>query len=395
MHNTTKIRIFRVLLRLTWLPSVLLLYPLAIFRKRLAAKHIFLFDRYSLGGAQRVHLDILGSIPAVAKMVYFTRYSPNSVMKAAFESAPNTVCKDIHFWCDNLLFRLFAVHYWAFYFNRHRHLTILSSNSTFFYDLLPWLRSGIVKIELLHNFTYGRKGMEAFGLANYSYLNKRVTVDHFTAGNIKDQYAKHNIDPAFNARILVIEPGVDLPASIPNKQGAELKILYAGRGGAQKRVWLIDRIAKQCKAEGLPVQFHFAGDAEGELSEEVKSEAVIHGQISEPDKMVNLYRDSDVIILTSAYEGFPMFIKEGMANACIPVVTALPGNKTHLTHLQNALLIESVEDETKVVEQGMSNIRLLLRDKELKRMLHENAYEYAKSHFSKPGFITAYSNLLS
>ncbi len=394
MHNLTKIWLFRLLLKLSWLPALIIVWPLAMLRKKLTPKHVFFFDRYALGGAQRVHIDILSSIPDVPKLVLFTRHSANEVMKAAFEAVPDTDCRDIHFWCDNLLFRLFAVHYWAFYLNRHRGLKILSSNSTFFYDLLPWLRKDFLRMELLHNFTYGKKGMEFFGLANHAFLDKRLVVDHHTAQNIRAQYEEAGIDTAYINRIQVIEPGVDIPKEVPQKAWPPLKVLYAGRGGAQKRVWLTDRIAAHCYSEGWPVTFHFAGDAEGELSEAVCKRSVLHGQISEPARMQALYAASHVIILTSAYEGFPMFIKEGMAQGCIPLVTALPGNKTHLREGENALLITDVTDEDAVVAEGIAQLSRLISDDGLSARLSAAAGQYAQMHFSRSTFASAYRDLL-
>jgi glycosyltransferase involved in cell wall biosynthesis len=383
-----------VLLWLAWLPSLVLVAPLAFLRKKLKGKHVFLFDRYSLGGAQRVHLDILDGIPEVEKLVLFTRKSPNEVMKGAFEAAPNTECLDIHFWCDNLVFRLFAVHYWAFYLNRHMGVKILSSNSTFFYDLLSWLRHDNERIELLHNFTYGKKGMEFFGLANYKYLDKRLVVDHYTAQNIRDQYAANYVDASFNERIEVIEPGVDIPEDAPTKDDRPLKVLYAGRGGAQKRVWLIDRIAAHCYKEAWAVKFHFAGDMEDDLSKDVRRQSVMHGQISEPALMKALYGECHALILTSAYEGFPMTIKEGMANGCIPVVTALPGNKTHLKDGENALLIDNVVEEEGVVREGIEHVHSLIRDLTFRKTLSDEVAKYARAAFDKKRFIEGYRRIL-
>ncbi|MBS1614973.1 MAG: glycosyltransferase family 4 protein [Bacteroidetes bacterium] len=394
MHNLTKIRVFRLLLKISWLPSLLLVYPFARWRKRCAAEHVFFFDRYSMGGAQRVHIDILESISEHPKQVFFTRKSPDNGMKAAFEAIPNCSLLDIHFWCDNLLFRLFAVHYWAFFLNRQHNLKILSANSTFFYDLLPWLRSDFQRIELLHNFTYGKKGMEFFGLANHTFLDHRIVVDFFTATNIRNQYAEAGVPVSFGERIRVIEPGVLLPALLPEKPFPPLQVLYAGRGGAQKRVWLIDRIAASCYEQGLPVQFHFAGNVEEDLTFSVKKMSVMHGRINDPVAMQALYASCHLIILTSSYEGFPMFIKEGMAQGCIPVVTALPGNKTHLTHQQNALLIEPVDDEQAVVAQGEAFIQMLFSDLDLRRSLSVAAFDYAQTHFSKSAFTDAYRHLL-
>lgn len=395
MHNLTKIRIFRILLALSWVPSILLLYPFAFLRRKLSARHIFVFDRYGLGGAQKVHIDILNSISEESKLVLFTRYSPDDVMRAAFESVPNTKCQDIHFWCDNLLFRLFAIHYWVFYLNRHRHLKLLSANSTFFYDLLPWLSKAFVRMELLHNFTYGPKGMEHFGFANYRYLDKRLVVDSFTAENVRNQYDASEIDESFKARIQIIEPGVEIPAQIPQKEKHPLKVLYAGRGGPQKRVWLIDRIASHCYKEGWPVVFHFAGNVDSELSSSVKSQSIMHGQVSDPAQMKLIYEQSHVIILTSAYEGFPMVIKEGMAQGCIPLVTALPGNKTHLQHDKNALLIEHINDEDLLVAEGISLVAHIISDPTMRITLMNAAFSYAQQHFSRQQFVAGYRAILA
>lgn len=100
------------------------------------------------------------SINEVPKQVYFTRKSDNDSLKQEFYTLRNSNSEDIHIWCDYLLFRLFTVHYFAFYINRHDHVHVFSSNSTFFYDMLPFLKNHVVKTELLHNFTFGKKGME-------------------------------------------------------------------------------------------------------------------------------------------------------------------------------------------------------------------------------------------
>lgn len=394
VHNRTKILLFRWLLRLTWLPSLLLVYPFALLRKKLDARYVFFFDRYVLGGAQRVHLDILESIGDEKKAVFFTRVSSNEVLKSAFETTPNTHCKDIHFWCDNLFLRLFAVHFWAFFLNRHSQLILLSSNSTFFYDMLPWLRSSFYRIELLHNFTYGKKGMEAFGLANFRFLDKRLTVDAFTAQNILAQYQEHRVPEKFAERILTVEPGVYVPNAYSEKINDPLVVLYAGRSGAQKRVWLIDRIAAHCYQHSLPISFAFAGDAEAELSDFVRKNAILHGQVSDPQKMKMLYEAASVIILTSAYEGFPMVIKEGMANGCIPLVTALPGNLTHLRHQENALLINEIADEDLVVKEAIAQLEWLLKNPGERSALSAQAFHYAKEHFSKRKFMEQYRVLL-
>jgi glycosyltransferase involved in cell wall biosynthesis len=394
MHNITKIKLFRILLRITYLPSLIILYPLALLRKKSADGLFFFFDRYSLGGAQRIHLDILKSIPETGKQVFFTRYSPNAVFRGEFLQIPNSQSRDIHICCDWLLLRLFCVHYFSFYINRHSSAQVFGSNSTFFYDMLPFIKKKLIRTELLHNFTFGKNGMEFFGLVNCRFLTHRIVYDSFTKENIEKQYAFYKIDPGYLRLILFIEPGVDIPAEKIRPFGLPLNILSAGRGGIQKRVWLVNRIAEYFADQQLPVRFHFAGTLTGELSDKVKTNSVIHGEISDPRKMAALLSESDIALLTSLYEGFPMFIKEAMANGCIPVVTALTGNLMHLEDRTNCLLIHEIHDEAELVKQAIENIMELIGNKDLRVRLSTEAYRYAKDHFSRETFNNSYRKLL-
>lgn len=120
----------------------------------------------------------------------------------------------------------------------------------------------------------------------------------------------------------------------------------------------------------------------------------MHGQISDPMQMQALYGQSHVIILTSAYEGFPMTIKEGMAQGCIPVVTALPGNKTHLRPNENALLLNTIDDEDEVVREGIEHLYCLCRDIVLRARLGKAAFLYAKEMFDRDSFMRSYAEIL-
>jgi glycosyltransferase involved in cell wall biosynthesis len=394
MHNLTKIKIFRCLLWITYPVALLLIYPFVFLRRKNTTHLFFFFDRFAIGGAQRIHLDILKSVEDHSKQVFFTRKSPNEGLRDAFYSIPMAENFDIHLWCDYLLFRLFSVHYFAFYVNRHKRAHVLSSNSTFFYDMLPFLRKHVHKTELLHNFSYGKKGMEFFGLANYRFLNTRIVYDSFTLSNLKAQYRAYKIPFIYNERILFIEPGVDVPDSFVTKFRPPLKILYAGRGGPQKRVWLLNRIARHFISRRDSIEFHFAGPLKDDLDPDVAGAGVVYGEVRTKEAMNRLYSACHVIILTSAYEGFPMVIKEGMAYGCVPLVTALEGNKMHLKNMFNAILIDDTENEDSVVQQGISQLESLLLTESLLTCLSSSGFEYAREHFNKERFLKSYREFL-
>ncbi len=374
--------------------ALVFVYPFALLKKKNPTGYFFFFDRYVIGGAQKVHIDILNSIPEIHKQVYFTRFSPDNKLKNDFYSIPGTDCRDIHIWCDYLLLRLFTVHYYSFYLNRHKNAVVFSSNSTFFYDMLFFIKKEIITTELLHNFTFGSNGMEFFGLANYKYLNYRTVVDAATQNNIAEQYKQYNIPSSYTDNIRLIEPGVTVPEKTTKDFSLPLKVLYAGRGGAQKRIHLLNEIAERALKAQLPIEFHFAGTMMDELSDYVKEHSVIHGEISTQTEMYRLYLQSHVLLMTSAYEGFPMLIKEGMANGCVPIVTALDGNKMHLKQEENALLIEQPEDEGNVVATGLAHLERLANNTTELEQLSGRCYEYAKTNFDISVFTGKYRSFL-
>jgi glycosyltransferase involved in cell wall biosynthesis len=395
MHNITKIKLFRIVLRITYLPSLIFLYPIVIFKKKQKGNLFFFFDRYSLGGAQRVHLDILKSVESTEKLVFFTRKSSDDTFKREFE---NIKCTSLHFvekYCEPFLIRIFSVHYFVFYINRHPNARVLSSNSTFFYDMLPFIRKEVVTIELLHNFSFGKNGMEFFGLMNSANLTWRLTIDEATRGNIINQYREYRVPDLFDKRIKTIEFGVDIPDQIPEKSIPPLKVFYAGRGGPQKRIPLMNSIALHFIRLNKQVRFYFAGTIDNELTEEVKQNSICFGAVSDKIILNQIFSEGHVLIMTSAYEGFPVLVKEAMAHGCVPVVTALPGIMTHLTNGQNALLIKSVDDEAKVIEEGIQMISLLLEKKQVLEKISNTCYQYAREHFDKKYFYQAYAELLS
>lgn len=395
MHNLTKIKIFRILLWIAFPFALIFAYPFAVTKRKKKSSLFFLFDRYAIGGAQKVYFDILESVSDIQKTVYFTRQSSDDKLKEKFYSLPNIECHDIHFWCDNLLFRLFTVHFLSFYINRHHNAKVLSSNSTFFYDMLPFLSKGVTKIELFHNFSFNKKGMEFFGLANYKLLHQRMVIDNITKQNIIEQYATFGVPASFNERVHVVEYGVSIPDRVTKPSIPPLKILYAGRGTPQKRIKLLNRIVEHLIESNSPVEFTFAGSMGAELSAVVKAHCKVLGEIGDQNAMQKLFSEHHAIILTSAFEGFPVVVKEGMSYGCVPIVTALPGNMIHLTHLSNALLIYNVDNENEVVKEGIHNIEILLSQPDLLKKLSENAYEYAQKKFGKQDFIAAYRKLLT
>jgi hypothetical protein len=62
--------------------------------------------------------------------------------------------------------------------------------------------------------------------------------------------------------------------------------------------------------------------------------------------------------------------------------------------MENALLIEAINDSEAVIQQGLKHLKVLIEDAALYHQLSQSAYEYARKNFSKEKFITEYRALL-
>jgi glycosyltransferase involved in cell wall biosynthesis len=92
-----------------------------------------------------------------------------------------------------------------------------------------------------------------------------------------------------------------------------LQVLYVGRGAPQKRVHLIAEIAKRMHQAGDRIRFSFAGDVENIIPGDLKSYVTLYGNVREEKELHEIYMNSDVLILTSAYEGLPIVMMDMMA----------------------------------------------------------------------------------
>ena len=103
--------------------------------------------------------------------------------------------------------------------------------------------------------------------------------------------------------------------------------------------------------------------------------------------------NSDVLILTSAYEGLPIVVMDMMARGKIVISTAVDGIPDYITHLENGLLITEKE-ESKIIQQGIELLRLLMTKPELKREIGARSYQYAIKHFGGETFCQSYRKIL-
>jgi glycosyltransferase involved in cell wall biosynthesis len=249
------------------------------------------------------------------------------------------------------------------------------TNYDYMYSCItPQLSNAVVVVDNMHSdidlcFEYfGRLG---------PYSNATV------AGSEHMRRKAAALHPHLADRLCVIPYGVSLPDTRPVRRpavGDPLKLLYTGRlDQLEKRVLDLPKIVDALLGRQVPVQLNVTGRggdedavraASGQLLD--RGAVTFHGIVSE-DRLFQLYEESDVIVLTSAIEGKPLSLLEGMGRGCIPVATDIPSGVPELvTNEVNGYLVP-VGD----IEAFADRLEGIYRGEDLRERLSKQAFETA------------------
>jgi glycosyltransferase involved in cell wall biosynthesis len=180
--------------------------------------------------------------------------------------------------------------------------------------------------------------------------------------------------PELRARIVHIPFGVEPPAGLPAREklpGQPLAVAYCGRiAFHQKRVQDLAQIINRCHAENLPVRFQIAGTGPDEkvffesIKEPLAAGKVLRlGFLPNPD-VLKLLGKSDVLVMTSDFEGLPVVLLEAMSRGSVPVVTKIESGMSELVrHGENGFLLPvgDVKSFVEVLAKLSADSALLLR----------------------------------
>jgi glycosyltransferase involved in cell wall biosynthesis len=160
------------------------------------------------------------------------------------------------------------------------------------------------------------------------YWNAIVAVSR----TIADRVVK--LDASLAPRVVTIPYGVHAPSSWRERcsaPGCALRIVYAGRlAQEQKRVRDLPLIFGALMERGIPAELTIIGGGveEGALKAAC-GRWIASGQVRFPGTLPNkeilkVFEQSDVLLLTSEFEGLPVSLLEAMAHGCVPVVSDIP-----------------------------------------------------------------------
>jgi glycosyltransferase involved in cell wall biosynthesis len=351
----------------------------------------FFFPFYHVGGAERVHIDILRTVADKNPWIFFTNESDNDAFYKEFCNYGKAF--DISSFSGK--YRWITKKIISNKINKTKNALIFGCNSHFYYKLIPFLNKDVKCIDLIHAFSdKGTPAAEDWSLPYVDRLSSRVFISQRAIEDLQRQYSENEISSSFTKNIKYIPNQVDVPKIYHEKiQRNLLNVLYVGRGTKEKRVHLIAEIAKQCKELNLPVQFELIGNIKSSIDSKFHLYVKFSGEIKDASIIAEKYKESDILLITSFREGFPMVIMEGMANGVIPMSTDVGDISSHVKHHQNGVIVSN-KDESEIVNEFVKEIKELCTDRQKLSTLSNESYLYASMNFDYNRFRNQYRELL-
>jgi L-malate glycosyltransferase len=351
---------------------------------------IFLFfPSADIGGSIKVNADITECIKNKKPLIIFSKRPKNNEFRDLFNIEGVRVI-DLHKWVDYKLYHFINFFFrgmLASWINKAENPVVFGGESMFFYKVIPHVKRSAKVVELCHLNTWIR-----YTLAFVKYMDLRIFSTPKIKRDVEELYTNEKVPEKFRLQLRFIDNKTDIPSYQENTNEL-LQVIYVGRGAPQKRVHLIAEIARRMKAANDPVHFSFIGDVDNIIPGEVKAFTTVIGNVSDMYKLHQIYQASDVLILTSAYEGLPIAIMEMMARGRVILSTAVDGIPDYITHLDNGMLIRSTSEE-EIIKEGIEHLRYLIKDKTLLHKIRRNSYDYARKHFSGETFCKSYNEIL-
>lgn len=355
-------------------------------------KNFFFFPFYHIGGAERVHSDILELFDSKDSICIITDTSENDHFYNDFKSNLKLIeIEKLPIHKKEKTYKHIIKHI------NKTNGTIFGCNSKYFYDLIQDLKKEVRVLDLIHAFSYEVKtASEKYSLPIATRFNKRVILGSKTYLDFKQLYQENNISSKYLENLVIIKNKVPIPEKFPSKPVSEtLKIIFVGRNSPEKRVNLFFAIAEFCLIKKINVNFFVIGNFDIVTQSKPYNTTII-GEISDANLLKEIYISSDIILTTSSREGLPMVILEGMANGVLPICTDV-GEISELIkpELENGFLITNYENDHEIIKAFCDTIDFLDQNRYLLKKYQENGYNSIKENYSPEKFKAAYLKLFS
>lgn len=378
-----------------WLQTIvsILKYPSIIKKINKSKTSVYcFFPVYHIGGAERVHLDILNVVKDQNPVCFITEQSTSNDFKNEFSK--NAILIELFRWSKKTSFKKHIAKKIASKINNTPNAVVFGCNSHLFYYLLPFLSPNVKKIDLIHYFI-GDHSFEEISLPLVPLLDNRVVLGPKHLEQLTSYYVQKNVDRKYAERIKIVSNQVEIP-SIPADKNFknDLRILFIARNAPEKRVPVFLEIARRSEELNLPYKFAMIGDFENYQHLSTKNIQFI-SRITDKLLLNIEYAKSHFVMLTSSFEGFPMVLLEGMALGNIPIITNVGEVAGKINETTNTgFIIENYSEEESLVKDFIDKLKFIANHRELLPIISQNSIEIVKNDFNYELFKKNYRNLL-
>jgi len=359
--------------------------------KKTLANHktnlIFFFPYTHIGGAERVHADIVSVFKSNNPIVIFTGFSKDKKFLSKFSE--NALVLNIPDALNYPFLHKKALKLLAGYINKQTKPHVLGSNSGFFYDLTSHLSAQVIISDLIHAFKYQPDG----NLVHKKYLSisqkftNRIFISSASLAEFKKFCFHQNLTKEYTQKLKLIYNCTNIPALKEKAKDKSLQILFVGRNSEEKRLNVFIEIAKLLNSKN-PDKFTFSVIGASGPQPFIK----YYGEINSDTALHEHYTNTDILVLTSLREGFPLVIMEAMAHGVVPLSTPVGDIPTHIK--ENSGFVTSSIEESLVIKEIVEKIEWLDKNRNSLASFSANAYKYASTNFSKERFSSEYKSLL-
>ncbi len=374
------------------------LFKFLIFdlKKISQADIVCFFPYYHTGGAEKVHLNIVKALAPKKVCVIFTLNSATKNFQEQFKA--NAQCIEINPILNkrNSFINLLLKKSICKTINTSNSCkTVFGCNSVYFYQILPLITDKIARKDLFHNF-FENDSRENDIINSVSLITHRIVINDAAKQDILKYYHRNQVDCNYYNNIKIIGNGIELDNdAYYQKQESVFKIGFIGRWCFEKRPLLFLEIAKKVKSKYPLISFVMAGTGmRSNLDIILEAGVEFLGEITDKSILNQLYKELNMVLLPSIYEGFPLVIMEAMSHGVIAISTRLDGISEHITNNENGVLINEFEDN-KIVEEFCNSIFQLIENQKYRNDLSYSSFLYAQEHFSIEKFNEAYQKILN
>lgn len=361
--------------------------------RRINSNIFFVFPSYQIGGAERVHADIMALVADQKPTCFITELPINSGFKKDFYEAAKVI--ELKRWGTKKAFVPIMAKNIAKVINRQDKPVVFGCNASFLYTLTEHLNENVEVIDLTHAFTPNLMGMEFYSLPYIRRIDQRIVIGQKTKNDYKELYQKNNIPVDCLERFKIIPNKINAPNDYTKRDySLPLTAIFVSRNSPEKRPEVFLELAKKACTSNIPVRFIMVGDFEEHHAE--YSEFIdFTGPVTDKHKLNELYKKSDIILITSVLEGFPMVLLEGMALGVIPISTDV-GEIPSLIgeNLKTGHLIANLDDTEKLVQSFLERLKACTEDLDSMAVFSRQAHTMVKKEFGAEKFAKNYRNLL-